>query len=195
MNELADLQTIKESCTCVKVDDFFRDQTGAFTKICSFGTKEDVTKIKVDVQNADDHYKRLWALFGEDNSGQAICLNVGSSNDIKTEIEDIIKMMYTEPEIRTKDSFFHKGMNIYNYITYSDKNCFKYRRMKELFACFTWIEIDVKKYLDENETKGYDPTNYAEVKFASEWKALLWNPAPATNGNQEREISRKINGK
>ena len=80
MNELADLQKIKESCTSVRIDDFLQDQTGTFTLICSFGKTEDVAKIKVDVQPADNSCKRLWALFGEDNSGQAICLNVGSSN-------------------------------------------------------------------------------------------------------------------
>ena len=53
---------------------------------------------------------------------------------------------------------------------------------------FIIYEIIAEKYLANIDYGDYDKINYSEVKFALEHRAYLWNPAPSTHGNKEREI-------
>ena len=144
----------------------------------------------------EKEHKQLWSLWGKVDKEKGICVEVGSSNNIINEICEIIRLMASVPFEVGKTGAFHKGVNLYSFYTYSDKNSCKYRKCNELFQEFIWVEIHVENYVEALDIGGYNCVNYAEVKYAYDNKALLWNPAPAMYGNKEKEIlGRFLNGK
>ncbi|MCH5345434.1 MAG: hypothetical protein J1E64_15545 [Acetatifactor sp.] len=158
-------------------------------KMCSFSElkETDVTGLLKDYNTLCGTDRGLWAIFGK---GKGIdnwtCLHVGSSKDIKSELLEIFKLMISEPKEKKKSTTFHK--EVYDFWTYMDKTSQKYRSMYNLCKKFVVFEIDIHKYLEGIDTGKYGRVEYAEVKFAYETKALYWNPAPAMNGNKEKEI-------
>ena len=169
------------------------------SEICSFSknkiTQETFNKINYyfkknntyeSNQKEQDDKKRLWAIFGRKDTDKWFCLQVGSSINIYKEIRENLNAMISEPTCIEKSTFFHD--NVYSFNTYMDKRSVKYRAMYDKCEQFIIYEIDVSEYLKDEDCGKYDEVNYAEVMFAYNTKAMFWNPAPATYGNQEREI-------
>lgn len=69
-----------------------------------------------------------------------------------------------------------------------DKLSVKYRTVYKKYDEFFVCKVNVEETIKGIDIGDYDAVNYAEVKFAWNHKALLWNPAPPTNGNKEKEI-------
>lgn len=158
--------------------------------ICDFQKetiKEAIKKVK-EYKFLDNKYdKKLWALFGKNEEFEKwVCLEVGSSQNIRNEIVYDLKLMVETPYEVSKDSAFYK--DVFKFRTYSDRQSCKYRAIIEMYKEFCWCEIDVSEYVDIQDINSWNTINYAEVKFAFETKAIFWNPAPATYGNQEKEI-------
>lgn len=172
------------------------DRKEYLEKICSFTeiTQETLGIIKDYEPNhkVQDNTKRLWAIFGNNSndSDDWFCLEVGSSININIELKENLNAMKSKPSRPKKSTLFHK--DVYEFDTYMDKHSVKYRAMYNMCENFIIYEINVDKYLKNIDYGSYDPINYAEVKFAWETKAMFWNPAPATYGNQEREIYDKV---
>lgn len=168
-------------------------QIKGLKKICQFSELKlsEIFGLIKDYNILSQTDKALWAIFG---NGKEIerwtCLEVGSSQNIKSELREILRLMISEPQIVKKATTFHK--DVYEFCTYKDKASVKYRAMYQLCEEFVVYEIDVREYLAGTDIEKYDSVNYAEVKFACETRALYWNPAPETYGNQEREIFKKI---
>lgn len=187
--------------TIFNLQDLLKEES-IYKQIVRFEDAKEKQTIKGDIRDhfrnekGESQTKRLWAMLGHIKKENVVCLNVGSSYNINIEICDIIDSMFSEVTTIYKDSVFYKGLNIYTYTGYNTKECVKYRRMRALFKEFTFIEIDVSKYLKGIDIGEYPAINYAEVKFAYEHKALLWNPAPVDNRpgsiNKEREILKEF---
>lgn len=157
--------------------------------ICNF-TLDDLRNKNIKInketlieENTD--VKRLWAMFGIVNN-KSYCIQVGSSKNIYSEIKAILKSMVSEPQKIMKSTEFHK--DVYEFQTYMDKESVKYRSIASKYNNFEIYEIKIGDYLKGCDIGDYDKVNYSEVKFAFENKALLWNPAPQTNNNKEKEI-------
>ena len=162
-------------------------------KMCSFSElkKADVTGLLKEYDTLCGTGRGLWAIFGKGNGiDNWTCLHVGSSKNIKSELLKIFTLMISEPEKKEESTTFHK--DVYDFCTHMDKKSQKYRSMYNLCEKFDIFEIDVHKYLEGIDTGEHDRVEYAEVKFAYETKALYWNPAPAMNGNKEKEIYKNI---
>ena len=95
--------------------------------------------------------------------------------------------MVSKPGELEKTGEFYEDLAIFCMPTYSDKVSCKYRKINELFDYFMWVEINIDEYLRGFDGKRYK-VNYAEVKYAFENKALLWNPAPKSRTNREKKI-------
>jgi len=146
----------------------------------------------------------LWALLGktDQKAKKWICIEVGHSKDIQSEIRSDMKAMFWEPETICVDTAFHE--KAYSYPLHMEKTNFKYRTINRRFARFKLILINVDDYLQEDLVKSSGITlpedeegryQLAEVLFAMETKALFWNPAPKMNGNREREFLEKLGKK
>ena len=171
-------------------------------EICKFTNKiQSVKNAKKEINaynniKYDNSIKGLWAIFGkgEGNNNKLpnvdfnkwICLEVGSNENIKSELRGILNDMISKPGKISKSSTYHPNLKLYEFNTYMDRASIKYRTMFDMCNQFVIYEIDVDEYIKENGT--YDIVNYAEVKFAHDNKALFWNPSPAVYGNQERHI-------
>lgn len=203
MSEAITIEKVKEICTKINVEELLKDEQ-KFSHICKFKSiadSKEITRIKNEVKlhklykYSEDNQKHLWAFYGhieDDNCDNWICIEVGSSDDILGEICGIVKLMYEPSCDIDKKSVLHDGVVIYKSKSYTDKICYKYRYMNELFDEFWWVEINVDKYQDGNDN-GYNKTNFAEVAYAYNNKALIWNPAPAATDrknrrNQEKQI-------
>lgn len=158
-----------------------------FSKI----TRAEIKAYTLKESDNKEGQKELWAIFGKKNKKTAWqCIQVGSSKNINAEIKGILYSMISTPREIKQDTTFHK--NVYTFYSYMDKLSVKYREIYRQYNNFFVCKVDVKKVLNNINIEQYDPVNYAEVKFAYDNKALLWNPAPATNGNKEREIFTKF---
>ena len=148
-------------------------------------TKSEIRKYKMKLGKNTVKQKDLWAIFGrKENVWQ--CVQVGSSKNTCREIKDILYYMISEPKESPKSTFFHK--NVYTFCSYMDKLSVKYRTVYKKYDEFFVCKVNVEETIKGINIGGYDSLNYAEVKFAWNHKALLWNPAPPTNGNKEKEI-------
>lgn len=151
-------------------------------------TKSDIRKYKIKLNGNKVKQKDLWAIFGrKENAWQ--CIQVGSSKNAYREIKEILYYMISEPKESPKSTFFHK--NVYTFYSYMDKLSVKYRTVYKKYDEFFVCKVNVEEVLKGIDIGCYNPINYAEVKFAWDHKALLWNPAPLTNGNREKEILNK----
>ena len=158
-----------------------------FSKI----TRAEIKNFKLRENDNKEGQKELWAIFGKKNEKAAWqCIQVGSSKNINAEIKGILYSMISTPKEIKQDTTFHK--DVYTFYSYMDKLSVKYREIYRQYNNFFLCKVDVEKVLEDINIEQYDPVNYAEVKFAYDNKALLWNPAPATNGNKEREILAKF---
>ena len=154
--------------------------------ICEFSNIDENQIRNFKISNSNKK-KRLWTIFGTERDKEGLkCLQVGSSNNIVSEIREILRAMISIPEKKLISTRFHE--DVYEFTTYVDKASVKYRHIYERYNTFILYEIEVEGYLKDVDIKGYDKVNYAEVKFAFDNKALLWNEAPPTKGNKEREI-------
>lgn len=163
-------------------------------------TKEDKDYlIKIEFDNLEgkkdgskeDEENGVWTIFGKNKKTKnRECLHVGSSKNIYKELRAILRLMISKPEKVSISTIFHK--NVYDFTTYIDKNSIKYRMIYQNYKNFKIYKIDIERYLMGEKVGDYDKINYAEVKFAYDNRALLWNPAPACNGNQEKEILNKF---
>lgn len=163
-------------------------------------TKEDKDYlIKIEFDNLEgkkdgskeDEENGVWTIFGKNKKTKnRECLHVGSSKNIYKELRAILRLMISKPEKVSISITFHK--NVYDFTTYIDKNSIKYRMIYQNYKNFKIYKIDIERYLMGEKVGDYDKINYAEVKFAYDNRALLWNPAPACNGNQEKEILNKF---
>ena len=193
-----------EQCTKIKLK-----PCPTYLKQISHFSPDDINKAKIDVNkyNYLNHdIKGIWTLMGL-NQNKWLCLEVGSSYDIKSEIKSALGCMESTINRVYKDSEFYKGAKLFPFLEFSDKASCKYRAVKEFFREFIWFEIDPYKYVDsigirkkheeknivqiENEEVGI--INFVEVHFAFTHKALLWNPAPQTNGNKEKVVLSILN--
>lgn len=177
---------IKKDCPGINID-----TKNYLQRICSF----EKNSINDAIMQVKEHYKhldlgrKLWGLFGRDRKDDEwVCLEVGSSNDIKSEIVANLRLMLNTREQVWKCSEFHRDRQLFEFWTYSDRQSYKYRKISQICKEFRWCEIDIDKYLKDDKEYPNNIINYAEVKYALETKALFWNPAPATNGNKEKEI-------
>ncbi|MDE6389411.1 MAG: hypothetical protein K2L82_16645 [Lachnospiraceae bacterium] len=164
-------------------------------KICFF-KKHDIKDAIAKVEKNQDieNTTGVWALFGKkEDCDEWVCLEVGSSKDIKKEIIGDLKLMISKIEIMSKSSAFHK--NVFEALAYVDRQSFKYRKIYETYDDFYWSEIDIEKYICGKDSNKYDKINFTEVSFAYETQALFWNPAPATDKNREKEILNWIKGR
>ena len=169
--------------------------------ICRF-TKDTINSAKKDIKDNLDignDKKRVWALFGKDGKDW-YCLEVGSSNNIQTEILSNLQSMQQEPKAVWKGAYFHKDEKLFAFQTYMDRASCKYRGMLQLCEEFCWCEIDIDSYVGANQLPEDMESNdindhlenYVEAKFAYDTKALFWNPSPATNGNKEKAILQEL---
>lgn len=159
-------------------------------EICKFDNLEgkDIPKL-ISLDDCKNY--NLWTIFGENKKTKnRECLHVGSSKDIYKELRDILRLMISSPEKVSISTTFHK--NVYVFTTYMDKCSVKYRMIFENYTNFEIYIIDTEKYLSREDIGDYNKINYAEVKFAYDNKALLWNPAPPCYGNQEKEILKML---
>lgn len=188
-----ELETIKQE-NCIK-------------EICSFNNEkieqnEGLNNVINEVKGhnlykyRDDKInKGLWVIYGKpkiegiDNK-QWICLEVGSSKDIKKELIAILRLMISESKEVPKHSAFFE--NVFNFTTYLDRTSVKYRKLNEICSEFAMFEVDIENYVYEDEIKSYNTINFAEVKYAFKHKALFWNPSPSVHGNQENKILREV---
>lgn len=164
-------------------------ELAGLNEICRFSRleKSDVVKLLKDYKTLYTTDKGLWTIFGKGNGiDNWTCLHVGSSRNIKSELNDILKLMVSESKKLKKNTTFHE--EVYELQSYMDKASVKYRSMYNLCKEFIVYEIDVPTYLKDTDGEEYNRVEYAEVKFANETRALYWNPAPKMNGNQEWEI-------
>ena len=162
-------------------------------EICKFS---DLTNVNIEqlIKGVSNDEKKLWAIFARkrrglnnDNSDLAqICVQVGSSINIYSELRRILRCMISEPKKEKVSTEFSVEAYIFN--TFMDKDSIKYRSIYNEFEDFIIYEIIVEKYLANIDYENYDKINYSEVKFALEHRAYLWNPAPPTYGNKEQEI-------
>ena len=159
-------------------------------KICKF-VKLEYKNIPNLITSKKCKNYNLWTIFAKNKeNNKTECLHVGSGKDICSELRKILKLMISKPEKVSISTTFHK--NGYEITTYNDKNSIKYRMLYQNYDNFEIYKINVEKYLLGENLGDYNKINYAEVKFAYDNKALLWNPAPACNGNQEKEILNKF---
>lgn len=199
MSESITLSEVKKICSTINVGKLLKDSKQSYTEICRFGSITDRNQIK-SIQETirkhklfdyvDEDQKHLWAFYGYIGVDDWVCIEVGSSDDILEEICGIVKLMYESPCDVDKRSVLHKDVVIYKSKSYTDKICYKYRYMNELFNEFWWIEINVDNHQDGNDN-GYDKTNFAEVSYAVKNKALIWNPAPTTTDRKNRTNTEK----
>ena len=162
-------------------------------EICKFS---DLTNVNIEqlIKGVSNDEKKLWAMFArkrrglnKDNSDLAqICVQVGSSINIYSELRRILRCMISEPKKEKVSTEF--TVDAYMFTTFMDKDSIKYRSIYNEFEDFIIYEIIAEKYLANIDYGDYDKINYLEVKFALEHRAYLWNPAPSTYGNKEREI-------
>ena len=142
----------------------------------------------------EDEENGVWTIFGENKKTKnRECLHVGSSKNIYKELRAILRLMISNPEKVSISTTFHK--NVYDFTTYIDKNSIKYRMIYQNYKNFKIYKIDIERYLLGEKVGDYNKINYAEVKFAHDNKALLWNPAPPFYGNQEQKILREVSNK
>ncbi len=202
MIELVGVDNIKEICPCIDIEIEMEKKDESFHKmICTHKAVEnqkEVLQIKKNVRgyfksnDKKDSEKRLWGFWGKVEDNKWVCLEVGSSTNICKEICEIIGLMGSEQNETGKTGYFHDDVKVYKFMCYSDKNSRKYRRVNELFNDFMWVEIVIDKYLKNIEIGEFNRVNYAEVKYAKDYAALIWNPAPAMGNNQEKEILKKF---
>ena len=101
--------------------------------ICRF-TKDTINSAKKDIKDNLDignDKKRVWALFGKDGKDGKYwyCLEVGSSNNIQTEILSNLQSMQQEPKAVWKGAYFHKDKKLFAFQTYMDRaSCYSYVR-------------------------------------------------------------------
>ena len=162
-------------------------------EICKFSDLTNVN-IKQLIKGVSNDEKKLWAMFARKKRGlnndnfdlEQICVQVGSSINIYSELRGILRCMISEPKKEEVSTEF--TVDAYMFTTFMDKDSIKYRSIYNKFEDFIIYEIIVEKYLANIDYENYDKINYSEVKFALEHRAYLWNPAPSTHGNKEREI-------
>lgn len=126
--------------------------------------------------------KRLWVLFGSDDSKRWLPLQLasvyGDEKDIRYEIKSDFKRMIPfnpETDVREWNSKFHSrimeveiGRDIY---------CQKYAKLREKSTFFAVAILAKEEYADiENSII----TKYQkkEIELAYELKPLIWNPSP-----------------
>lgn len=141
--------------------------------------------------NPNQEFKRLWALFGKPvvegiENKSWVCLEVGSSKDIKKEIRSDLNSMFAVSKNVKKGSAFFQ--NLFEFDTYKDRTSLKYKKIYNICSDFIIYEVDINEFTNNIDTGNYPVDNYAEVKFAIDYKALFWNPSPAVYGNKEMEI-------
>lgn len=161
--------------------------------ICEFGKLEydDISSL---INLSEDGKYGIWTIFGKNKKTKnRECLHVGSGKHICSELRKILKLMISKPKKVSKSTAFYP--NVYDFTTYMDKDSAKYRMIYENYTNFEIYIIDTEKYLSEEDIGDYNKINYAEVKFAYDNKALLWNPAPPFYGNQEQKILREVSNK
>lgn len=143
-------QKIKNKCPKFKLELY-----NYLEIICNF-TRDTIDDAKQKVINYSyidkQSDKQLWALFGKDSEDTDwVCLEVGSSNNIKKEISENLNLMYKKPQKVWKNSEFHKNEELFEFYTYYDRASCKYRKIAQICTQFCWCELDVRKYL-ENST-------------------------------------------
>ena len=162
-------------------------------EICKFSDLTNVN-IKQLIKGVSNDEKKLWAMFARKKRGlnndnfdlEQICVQVGSSINIYSELRGILRCMISEPKKEEVSTEF--TVDAYMFTTFMDKDSIKYRSIYNKFEDFIIYEIIAEKYLANIDYGDYDKINYSEVKCALEHRAYLWNPAPSTHGNKEREI-------
>lgn len=105
--------------------------------------------------------KSVWALFGKINKADELCLQVGASIDIKSEIIDDINAMYFEEDsidksnttlkIKSKNTQFYE--NVYKINNGDDKNRYIYRIIKQKYKELIFYAIDIDVYLGIKDFK------------------------------------------
>jgi hypothetical protein len=170
-----------------------REDKDYLIEICEFDNLEGKNFSVLDGSKEDEE-NGVWTIFGENKKTKnRECLHVGSSKNIYKELRAILRLMISNPEKVSISTTFHK--NVYDFTTYIDKNSIKYRMIYQNYKNFKIYKIDIERYLLGEKVGDYNKINYAEVKFAHDNKALLWNPAPPFYGNQEQKILREVSNK
>lgn len=164
-----------------------------FIFLCDF-CKTNNNKISI---NKNGLFKKLsdnncnqyntWALFAKETKYQNwICLQVGSSNNIKNEIKYAINSFepYSDENTKLWYSHFHKDNSLFKAYYKMDIASQRYRSMFEHFNLFCFYAIKKAENLNEALRK-FDINSVTEVQFALESSALYWNP---NNSKKETQI-------
>lgn len=183
------------------------DPCPTYLKLISDFSSNEIPKAKREIDTYEplnyENIKGVWILVGYiDFCKKWICLEVGSSSNIKSEIRSALGCMESVKKEVYKDSEFYKGAELFPFVEFSDRISCKYRAITEFCSRFRYFEIDPYSYIKtkmkkkisqnknevcfKNEIVGI--VNFVEVHFAFIHKALLWNPAPQTNGNKEKIV-------
>lgn len=177
-----------------------------FLKILCRFKKDELLTIS-NYQTVNPQYsKSIWALFGKNKTAKSWqCIEVGSSINIKNEINGIIALFKKTPQKIIKKGIFYQDEDIgFEFWTYHDRVSCKYRKIAQMFEEYCFCEIDIDKYIENQylelnilklkinekypQIKKIDFVNYTEVSFALKTKAIFWHPAPATYHNQEKYL-------
>ena len=137
--------------------------------------------------------KRLWGLFGSDDSKKWLPLQLGSvsaeNSDIRSEIKTDLKRMTPfdkNKDVRSWESIFHGAiMEVENG---HDIVCQKYSKLREICSHFAIAILANEDYEDDDHGI---VTKYQkkEIDLAYELKPLIWNPSP-----KEKKYIKTING-
>lgn len=143
--------------------------------------------------------KFVWTIFGINYENKIECLQVASSKNIKREILQDIKYMFSEhPKCSQSDKITRKTTfkNEYKHCKNENKRAAIYRTMLSRYKQLFIYALNVDKYLGDkiffNENIDADIEimyksyryNFAEVKFAYEMGARYWN----ASGDEHRVL-------
>ena len=191
-------------------------------EVIKFSNKDNLEDVMCKINYDAIENKYLWALFGKNNKEEEqVCLQVGQSIDIKTEIIADINEMFSKDvlfeldenvETEFKNSQFYTDVYQIKKGDSDNKNEYLYRKIKREYDELTFYTIDIDGYLGIDNFKNnncviddilkFSKVYYAETKFAYETQAIYWNAYRSGVGietlkilisRQEGKNSNKIN--
>lgn len=173
------------------LDDYLLDEkgiTGKGLKIIAQIQSETIfdnsSKLKEFFESIDSicKDKRLWALFGSEDSKSWLPLQVASvsaeKKDIRYEIKsDFKRMIPFNPniDVRKWTSEFHGG--IMEVEIGRDIYCQKYGKLREK-SKFLAVAILTKEEYADTDNSIITKYQKKEIELAYELKPLIWNPSP-----------------
>lgn len=206
---------IRDFCKDKKIKTYnqFKDEK-CFKDEIKFNRNDDYDQVLEAIDKVDFTEVFVWGLFGKQEGRDWRCLQVAYANDIRTEIIDDVRLMFSnnydeliklaDDETILKNSKFFK--NVYKmpskYAGKSEKKRqYSYSKMMSDYSDFKICILDVNSYLgiskldnlvssDMRNIIDISKFGYAEAKFAYETLAIYWNSY--NNGIDGRSISKLL---